>query len=348
MATVGGIEIVSHDLRSAPDQVLDALHELDAAFEKESRPDEPPTPCETRKARWRSMPNYKDAIVWLATEDDEPIASAFLDIDRTGDNAHIGEMWVMVSAARRRQGLARVLLEPIVETADIEKRTLLLTFTEASVPSGGAFAQRLGAEAGLVERESELDLTRLDRALVSRWNEEGPTRAPDHELLFVEQGLPEELLDPFTRLYDVTNSAPRESLAVEDRHMTPQQLRERERTYAESGGQRILCIARQRSSGELAGFTELGWHPGEPWKMHQFWTAVHPDHRGRALGKWLKAANLQLAMERWPAATKVVTGNAFSNDAMIGINDELGFRETSAWTVWQVPVDDVRGYLTRN
>lgn len=345
MTALAGIEIASHDVRSAPDEVLKALHSLEAAFEVEARPDEPPTPFETFRARYRAMPTYRDAYAWIASSRGEALAATVVDLDRTGENAHIIEAWTIVNPAYRRQGLGRRLLEPVVETAEKENRSLLFGYTAGTVPSGAAVLERLGAQAGLVERESELDLAKLDRGLVDRWVEEGPSRAPEYELVVIEGDLPDDLVEPYAELYTASNDAPRDDLDMEDVHRTPEQVREWDRTRKESGSERILCIARRRDSGALAGWTELGWHPAQPWKIHQFWTAVHPDHRGHALGKWVKAENIVCALERWPAAKKIVTGNAYSNDPMLGINNELGFEETAAWTVWQVPVAKVREYL---
>jgi GNAT superfamily N-acetyltransferase len=345
MTASADIEFQSHDVRNAPDSVLQALHALEAAFETEFRPDEPPTPFETYRARCRSMPNYYDSYATLAVEGGEVVAATTIDIDRTGDNAHILEAWTVVSPAARRRGIARQLLEFVVDVAGKEDRTLLFGYTGGSVPSGAAFLQRLGADAGLVERESELDLAALDHDLVQRWLAEGPTRASGYELVLIEEDIPEDLLEAFSELHVVTNTAPRDNLEMEDEHRTPDQLRESDRSRRESGSERILCLSRQRDTGALAGWTELAWHPAQPWKIHQYWTAVHPDHRGVALGKWLKAANVVRALERWPEGTKIVTGNAYSNDAMLGINNALGFRETAAWTVWQVPVTKLVEYL---
>lgn len=332
--------------RTASDDFLVALHTLETAFDLEAKPDESPTPFEAYRSRYRSMPAFRDVLAWVAWEDGTPVAAVTAELDRTGDNDHVVEAFAMVAPLHRRGGLGRRLLAQVVEAAEAENRRLLLGYTASSVPSGAAFMRRLGASEGLVERESELDLERLDRAMVDRWLAEGPHRAADYDLVVIEAELPAELHDAYAALYDVTNSAPRDDLAVEDSHRTPDQIREAERARREAGRERILCLARHRYSGDLAGWTELGHHPSEPWKVHQFWTAVHPDHRGHALGKWLKAANLARALERWPEAKKIVTGNAYSNDAMLGINNALGFAETLAWTVWQVPLADLRDYIT--
>lgn len=339
------VEIESFDMRTAPDPVLQELHRLDAAFELEARPDEPPTPFAAFMAQYRSAPGFRETKGILTRQGDAVIAGGFIEVDRTGDNAHVLEAFLVVPPDLRRRGLGRALLGAVVAEAEAEARTLLLGFTNSAVPAGAAFMRSLGAAAGLEERESELDLETLDRQLLRRWMEDGPRRAPEYDLLMIEGDVPDELVEAYAALYDVSNTAPRDALDVEDSHRTPEQIRDAERSRKEAGGERILCLAQHRPTGALAGWSELARHPAEPWKVHQYWTAVHPDHRGHALGKLVKAANLIRCIERWPDAKKVTTGNAYSNDAMLGINNELGFRETIGWTVWQVPIDQVRRVL---
>lgn len=343
--TVTGVEIREHDVRTAPDDVLAALHDIYAAFEVESRPDVPPTPFAVHVAEWRNAPNFREERNWAAWTGDTVIGVSGTEIERTGDNEHIVWVWLVVRPEHRRRGLARALLRPVVDHATAEARHTVMGGSWAQVPVGEAFARRLGAEKGLVERESELAVADLDRALMGRWIDEGPVRAPDYDLVWADDRIPPELEEPFCRLFDVTNTAPRDTLDMDDEHLTVEQLREHQDARQRRGAQQITCIARHVPSGELAGFTDVFWHPDEPGKVQQGWTAVHPDHRGRALGKWLKAAMAERLLERWPAADRIVTGNAYSNDAMIGINDEMGFRETRAEIVWQLPLDRLRAFV---
>jgi mycothiol synthase len=331
--------------RTASDDVLRDLHILEEAFELEHRPDRPSTPFSVFAAGQRSQPSYREQRVLLARRAGEPVVSTWIELDRTGDNDHVAAIFTYVRPDLRRQGLSRPMLDRALAVAEADKRTLALGFTVSTIPSGGEYAEGLGATVGLVERESELDLTTLDRELVARWVAEGPGRAPDYEMLMFDGPMPDELRPAMSQLYEASNDAPLDDLKVEDEHRTPEQLAEGERLRFEAGWERVLCLVRHRETGELGGWTELAHHPDEPWKVAQYWTAVDRKHRGHALGKWLKAANLARALERWPQATTVTTSNAYSNDAMLGINNQLGFRETLAWTAWQIEIDKLRARL---
>uniref|UniRef100_UPI0010419641 GNAT family N-acetyltransferase n=1 Tax=Actinomadura roseirufa TaxID=2094049 RepID=UPI0010419641 len=76
----------------------------------------------------------------------------------------------------------------------------------------------------------------------------------------------------------------------------------------------------------VAGFTEVVVPFGATGRAAQYDTAVAPEHRGRRLGIWVKAAMLEwLARER-PEVREIETDNAGDNTHMIAVNEELGFR----------------------
>ena len=68
---------------------------------------------------------------------------------------------------------------------------------------------------------------------------------------------------------------------------------------------------------------------------------VDREHRGHALGKWLKSAVILHGLERWPEADDIETMNAFSNEAMLGINREIGFEHEFTVRTYRVPARQV-------
>src|SRR5215469_9339437 len=75
-------------------------------------------------------------------------------------------------------------------------------------------------------------------------------------------------------------------------------------------------------------------------------TAVDPAHRGVGLGKWLKAAITRQILTGLPGVRWVITYNAGSNDAMLAINNQLGFRTAAVHTTWQVETSKLRDRLS--
>lgn len=335
------------DARTMSGEEIAGLHALRTVLRREARPDDPPIPLELALARFRTIPEQEELTVWLARDADAVVALGSAKWEpKATDNLHLLQSQIEVHPEHRRRGIATELLAAIVSLADAQQRTLLLGGTEESVPAGDAFCARIGANAGQVMRVSRLLLDELDRSLIETWVAEGPTRAPGYELVFVDGDIPDELMDAAILAFDVMNTAPRDDLDIEDWKVTPAHIRAWERSRAATGGQLWTLFVRHLESNRLVGFTEIGWNPAVPGIIEQMGTAVDPAHRGHALGKWLKAEMLRRLLVDGPLdARELRTGNAESNDAMLGINVALGFRPWLASTAWQLKVEDAKSYL---
>ncbi len=188
----------------------------------------------------------------------------------------------------------------------------------------------------------------VDEGLVRRWIDEGPQRAPGYSLVAVDGPLPDDIAQNAVDAIDVMNTAPRDDLDWEDYTLTVEQMREIEKSLAAEGSERWFVFARHDETGRFVGLTEMFWNPASPKIVQQGDTGVHPDHRGHALGKLLKATTLERVMRERPGVDQIRTGNADSNDAMLGINHALGFKPYIAHLNWQVGVPTVEEYLSRN
>jgi mycothiol synthase len=142
----------------------------------------------------------------------------------------------------------------------------------------------------------------------------------------------------------VINTAPRDDLQVGDRAVTTARLAEEERAAAAAGLERWAYYAVSDVTGDFAGLTDIVVNAAAPQRVHVGNTAVEPAHRGRALGKWLKGAMTQRALDELPAARWLVTSNAASNEAMLAINRQLGFQASAQVKTWQVAAARARAY----
>src|SRR5947209_2561982 len=148
--------------------------------------------------------------------------------------------------------------------------------------------------------------------------------------------VPDALVRNVIVAYDTMNTAPRGEAGMEDWHHTPELIRDWDRSRREAGRERRLALAIDEATGDTAGFTELTYDPKIPHVISQQGTAVIPAHRGRGLGKWLKAAMLERALREWPNARFVRTGNADANAPMLAINPRLGFAPAWAPIIWEI------------
>lgn len=313
----------------------------------EALPDDPPTPVAEAIAAHRSTPErVRRWTVRVRDEGGALVGSVGFRVDPDhDDNPDI--LWASptVAAGHRQRGIGTQLLAYLVAKAQAEGRSRLVGSSNDRLPGGGPFAQAVGAEEKQAMHMNHLLIAELDRELMTRWNDEGPVRAPDYELISWSGPVPEEHLEQFLDIVLVMNTAPRDDLELNDFTLTAEQIREGEKQLAAIGGENWVVVARRKSDGEWAGFHDLTWVPFEPKVMHVGATGVRPEHRGHALGKWLKAAMMLKVLDDKPEVDEIRTGNADSNDAMLGINREMGYKPMLASTTWELSVEKAAAWL---
>lgn len=239
---------------------------------------------------------------------------------------------VMVYPDARRAGVGRALALRAGEVALELGRTSYTAATSSRGPQGAEFAARLAARPALATTISELRMDALNWKLLRRWVARPD---PDAYALRLFSRVPEEELERVAAVFGVMNTAPRGDMDFEDWVTTPAMIRSQQEAWAASGERALLYVVEHLESRQFVGFTDVQWHPQRATLVFQGGTGVRPDHRGRGLGKWLKAAMLLHLPSANSQARRVRTGNADSNAAMLGINCALGFVAVFEQTGWQ-------------
>lgn len=333
------------DYRAMSDSDLVALNVFENVMDAESHPEDPPTPLHVTEADARNHPDFIAVReLWARDQDGSIAAQGYAWWRKTEENRHVAWIGLRVRPERRRRGLARTLLARVLGSLE-DGRTTVMGGTSDRVPAGEVFARRVGAEPGSAIHTNRLLLADVDREVVRTWVDHGPQRAEGYSLVAVDGSYPDEMLEQVANVYDVMNTAPRDDLDLEDVHITPEQIREWEKSSEAAGTQRWSIFARHDASGDLIGLSEIYWNPAQPETVYQGDTGVDPGHRGHALGKWMKAKMIERILDERPQVIDIRTGNADSNDAMLGINNALGFKPYIAQVNWQVPVERLRAYL---
>ena len=310
-------------------------------------PDDPPTPVELAIEAHRNRPERIRRLSVRARAADGTLVGAFgvgIDPDHD-DNPDMLGVGINVLPDHRRHGIATQLLAYVVAVARRENRTRLIADTTSKLPGGAAFAQLLGAELKQANHMNRLLIADVDRALMEQWVVDGPKRAEGYEIFGWDGDVPDEHMDNFLDAVLVMNTAPRDDLEMNDFTITADQIREQEKVAHAVGYVSWQLIARRVSDGAWAGIHDVAWIPSEPDYVYVGATGVRPEHRGHALGKWLKAVMTLRVMDERPNVTEIRTGNADSNDAMLGINKEMGYKPFIDQSTWELSTDAAEAWL---
>ncbi|MEY2471806.1 MAG: hypothetical protein QOK28_1135 [Actinomycetota bacterium] len=320
---------------------------LGNAIQLEAVPEDPPTPLEQAIASNRAVPaRMRRTRVRAWADDGTLVGSTGVGIDpEHDDNPDILAGAVQVLAAHRRNGVGTQLLAYLVALAKREGRPRIVSETNGRLPSGEPFCEAMGAEKKQWTHVNHLVLESLDRALMEKWVAEGPVRAEGYEIFGWDGPVPEEHMADYLDAVLVMNTAPRDDLALNDFTLTAEQVREGEKQALAVGYDMWQLIARRTSDGAWAGIHDVMFDPNEPEVCWVGATGVRPEHRGHALGKWLKATMTLRVLKDKPNVKVIRTGNADSNDAMLGINKEMGYVPWISSTTWEIATDAAEKWL---
>lgn len=328
------------DTRSAPDSLLEELwyyyHEVFA----EELPGDPPQSLARTVADWRAIKDNQGIPRWTLREGKEIRAVAVAFVSKV-DNLDNGFARIHVSKPHRGKGYARALATPVFDWLQADGRKRLQT----SVIEGGQHDElltSLGLSEAYHDQRSRLVLSNVDSDLMRSWIERSAERASDYELLELAPPMSDEHLLKYCDILFQMNTAPQEDLVQEDEVVTPEQWRDTEEKNAGAGLLLHTLVAVHRPSGAFAGSTSVAADLLDPVQAWQWETVVHPDHRNRGLGRWLKAAMVDLVRREHPETLHIDTENSVTNDAMLGINLEMGFEPIARSVIWQGDLATVR------
>lgn len=273
-------------------------------------------------------PDYRPfsrRLAWLAADDDgNPVGSAYLRIYSKSTQAHLTELELTVHPAERRSGVGSRLLAAAVEAArGNEARVILADATVGS--EGDHFLAARGFIVGLRLIFARLPLAEVDHGVLA------PLTGGDHPGYRLESwtGLvPDHLAQTFTDARTAMDDAPVgaieygvETWDVERTRFVAQQVEQR-------GDHLATAAAVEVSTGKIVAFTELVVPGNGKGDAQHYGTAVLPDHRGRGLALWLKAAGIRQALDTFPDLDGLLADTVDTNLPMQRINHTLGYRPT--------------------
>lgn len=242
------------------------------------------------------------------------------------DNVDLAWLWVVVHPEHRRRGVGSTLLEHAFATARELGRTKLGIDGWDSSEAPAAFAAKHGFTWASQAINRRQYLRELDLGEVRRMYDAAAAAAHDYELVRIEGRVPDDLLEKVSEMAVAINDAPTDELDFEDEVFPPERVRRYEDTQILNGHRLYRLLARHRGTGELAGHTVVAVEDERPTIGEQHDTSVVRAHRGHRLGLLLKAGMLLWLAQTEPQLETVDTWNTETNDHMIAVNEQLGYR----------------------
>ncbi|MDX8033466.1 GNAT family N-acetyltransferase [Lentzea sp. BCCO 10_0856] len=312
-----GVTVEKFDPAHAPEAELRAFHEVMTARYADDRP------------RW-TAPAYEEVLFRLRT----PFQglgpshrwSARLDGETAGfaellfaDWEHAALLEIVVHPRARRRGVGTAVLQALLPEVEARGRTQLEGWQITKDSDGARWASNRGFRTVNTNILQTLTLAEADSTL---WDVPIP---PGYRLVQWTGRTPDELLSSYAAARNAIHDAPMGEQNVPLPQWTPERIREAEQDYLDRGAEQRVVVAVHEASGAVAGMTELELHSERPGRGFQQDTCVVPAHRGRGLGRCMKAHMIRWTRSERPAITEIATGTSGENVHMARVNHALGY-----------------------
>lgn len=318
---------------SATERELSACHELLAAVSAADLPEDPPL---SREAIVSSLVNRRVSegeVVYRAAH----VAGRMTGLVKLSlpgpENAHIARVNVRVHPVERRAGVGTELLRSVMPLAQAAGREVILGDAVKAGTDGDAWTRALGFSTTL-----SIVMQVLEIAEVRRSQFDVPV--PEGYGLIQWSGLvPERYLHSYATARSAIADAPTAQSTYQLGGWTPERIRRTEREYMDRGFEQRVVSAVDSVDGIIAGFTVMLRKVDQQATGLQGDTVVLPAHRGRGLGRTVKAAMMRWLLDDNAAPARVYTTTATENTFMQQVNIALGYHSVRVMNMVECPTD---------
>ncbi|MFI7602030.1 GNAT family N-acetyltransferase [Actinoplanes sp. NPDC049681] len=270
-------------------------------------------------------------LSWIATgAEGDPLGVAYLRVFTAPGATHRAEADVRVHPAERRRGIGTALFEAAVGAArELGRRSV----TAGPVAGGSPFLVSLGLRPVLHLTFARLPVAETDVPRMTALVEQAH---PGYRLISWEGTVAGDLAPSFAASRRAMDDMPMDEADVAAETWDVDRVRAIAAAVDKRGDLLCTVAAVSETDGSVAGFTELVVPCGKGGDAQHYGTGVLPEHRGRGLARWMKAAAILHVHEAHPQIAGLLTDTADNNVAMRRINEVLGYVPTHRSVLYQL------------
>lgn len=327
------MRILDFDPASAAECELSMCHDLLAVVFAADMPEDPPP---SREAIVSSLVNRRVSegkVVYRAGFVGERMIG-LVKLSLPGpENAHIARVNVRVHPADRRAGVGTELLRSVMTSVLAAGRDVVLGDAVRAGTDGDAWTRALGFTTTMSTVMQVLEIAEVRRS-------EFDVQVPEgYEFVRWNGLVPERYLHAYVNARSAIADAPTARSTYQLGKWTPERVRRTEREYLDRGFEQRVVAVVDSADGVVAGFTVMLRKPDQEETGFQGDTVVLPAHRGRGLGRTVKAAMMRWLFDDNVAPVRVYTTTTTENTLMLRVNIALGYRSVRTMNVVECPTD---------
>lgn len=306
------------DFAQASEEDRHGLYEVVAAWAVESAPGRKKPPYEACLARWekRDELGFEPARFVVARGTGKIVGYAQVQVSEAEANAHLAIATVVVLPEHRRRGIGTALLRAMPSL--LNGQTVIESWSVVEGNPAEDFAAAHGFRVITSMTRQRLDLTEPP---------EVGDLPPGYELVTWNGAPPAEFIEAYVEALNAIADAPFGETTLDHAHNTVESVRQEER-------QVVLLLHRR----EAAGVTVVERNSVVPTVAEQLHTVVLPAHRGKGLGRLIKARMLHDLI----GVETIFTRTSSENEHMLRVNHSLGYTDQYRYMAVQARTADLQ------
>ncbi|MGW7531790.1 GNAT family N-acetyltransferase [Amycolatopsis sp. NPDC054798] len=315
-------------------------HNVVMASQIVDRPSDPCIPLEETIGQLKNpLPGRGESAFWVGSKGDNIVSVAQVQFLSEEQNGAAAITDIVVHPNCRRTGIGTAMLEAVLPELKVRGRDVIEGWRAVPGTAGQWWAESLGFSVVRTVVKQLLAVTEVDRSL---WDVKLPE---GYRLERWIGAAPESAIESYSVARDAIHDAPLNGSAYRWQEWTVQRVREAEAEWRRQGFEQRVVIAVHEQTSAVAGFTEVVVHPRRPDWGNQRETAVLSEHRGRALGRCLKAHMSEWLTADHPKLERIATATGADNINMIRVNSEIGYKTVGTVIAVQQELVQLEDYL---
>ena len=263
-------------------------------------------------------------IIYMAYSKHELVGRLSIQIPLK-DNTHRLVFYIFFKKVFYRKEYIKAFFPSLVQTAKEYNRQILVT--DSYLPDLITIYKEYGATLALAERSRRLDISSSNVELIQKELVNKLEKLKDYSFVFYKDAFPRDDIQGVCDMMTLVNRlTPIGEMDFEEPERTPEMLLEAEKNDRARGITTIWLYAKEKRSNKYIGYTGMAWNKKSPHFVNQLMTGVVKEHQGKGIAVILKYDLFLRLLKENSQALTIETTNAKINEAMIHINEKLGFK----------------------
>ncbi len=347
------------ELHTAPDEFIERYLDFQELIHNSYYSTDIQQERETRRVNIRLPPSKKYTKNYFAFENEEIIGQGNFtyQLNENETNPDHAEIYIEIHPDHLHQGYSKKLLKLLAKEALENKKSKIETYSRSDLNSEVVteYINKLGGKRTQIERQNRLyketvnwdyinDTKNKYQEIENNFQFVRMDKHSRHQRIVEDDAFTAENADFYT---STVNLIPREDSSRDDEVITAKDVKERAELGLKSSWNSDFYYLME--GDKIIGFSGLHYPNEDPVKWAGTGlTAVRKEYQGRGIASFLKVKVTEYMFKTFPELVYINTENNNTNQAMIHINEKLGYKEIYQWWIFEIPLEGIQAFLQQN